>query len=112
MLPQPAGNQAVVRIDGAVLATYPSGRTPGLLGGVLGLLVLVALAHLVELHCCQRSLEAKRQSSIKDFMRDGALNPHAAESDTVTGRLGAERRELAQCGVRAVEFRHHLCSRL
>ncbi len=87
---QLTGNQAIVRIDGVVLAACPSGLELGPLNSVLDLLALVALALIVGLHCGKRGLDTERLQPIKDFLRDSSIDPHAAESDAVIDRFGAE----------------------
>ena len=88
---QLAGNQAIVRIDGVVLAACPSGFVLCLLDSVLDLLALVALALIVGLHRGKRGLDPERLESVEGFLRDGSIDPHAAESDAVISRFGAER---------------------
>ena len=88
---QLAGNQAIVGIDSVVLAACPGGLVLGLLDGVLDLLALIALALIVGLHCGKRGLDPERLQPVKDFLRDGSIDPHAAESDAVIDRFGAER---------------------
>src|ERR1700730_18258528 len=42
------------------------------------------------LHCGKRGLDTEPLQPIKDFLRDGSIDPHAAESDAVIYRFGAE----------------------
>jgi hypothetical protein len=88
---QLAGNQAIVGIDSVILAASPGGLLLGLLDSVLNLLALVALSLIVHPHCGKRRLYPERLQPVKDFLRGGSIDPHAAEPDAVIDRFGAER---------------------
>ena len=77
-------------INGVVLTACPGGLVLGLLDGILDLLALVALALVVSLHGGKRGLDTERLQPVKDFLRDGTIDPHAAEPDAIIHRFGAE----------------------
>jgi len=88
---QLAGYQAIVGIDSIILAACPGGLELGLLDGVLNLLALVALTLIVGLHCRKRGLDPERLQPVKDFLRNGSIDPHAAEADAIINCFSAER---------------------
>jgi hypothetical protein len=84
---QLAGNQAIVGIDSIILAACPGGLVLGLLDGVLDLLALIALTLIVGLHCRKCGLDPEGLQTVKDFLRDGSIDPHAAKADAIIDRF-------------------------
>lgn len=88
---QLTGDQPVIGIDGVVRSPCPGGFVLSLLDRILDVLTLVAMIDALGLHRSQRRFNPKRLQSIEDLLGDRAIDPHAAEADTVVGRFGAER---------------------
>ena len=83
--------RAIVGINGVVLTAWPRCLVLGRLDRIFYLLALVALALVVSLPGGKRGLDSERLQPVKDFLRDGTIDPHAAEPDAVIHRFGAER---------------------